>query len=77
MRHGGASLGQCVIWWASKHARPLLPQRLQVSCLDLFTMRGPPDPKVPIEETMKAVKVSGAAENLTLLGMSKLMRACM
>lgn len=32
--------------------------RLGVDAIDLFTMRGPPDPKVPIEETMAEVKAS-------------------
>ena len=30
--------------------------RLGVSCVDVFTMRGPVDPKVPLEETMAEVK---------------------
>lgn len=30
-------------------------KRLGVSALDIFTFRGPPDPKVPIEETMAEV----------------------
>lgn len=31
--------------------------RLGVECIDLFTMRGPPTPSVPIEDTMAEVKV--------------------
>ena len=33
-------------------------KRLGVPAIDLFTMRGPVDPKVPLEETMAEVKVS-------------------
>ncbi len=32
-------------------------KRLGVPAIDLFTMRGPVDPKVPLEETMAEVKV--------------------
>ena len=43
-------------------------QRLRVSALDLFTMRGPTDPRHSIEETMQAVKVCASACQRSRIG---------
>lgn len=32
-------------------------RRLSIDCIDVFTMRGPVDPKVPLDETMGELKV--------------------
>lgn len=52
--------GQLVMDGSPQNARRCVEgslRRLQLDCIDLFTMRGAVDPKVPLEETMQELKV--------------------
>ncbi|KAL4425309.1 hypothetical protein ABPG75_009325 [Micractinium tetrahymenae] len=50
-------------------------QRLGIDCIDVFTMRGPVDPQVPLEETMAELKRLVGEGKVRYLGLSEVSAA--